>query len=139
MRDLVGDGDGLSTFAKHRSISLVEQQRCFAVEDGGGVLHPTPFVIRDRNHIELAERILDSVPLVVKVDAMRGHVHSKCTILFPLWNGAYPDRNAVDYFRQALPVPDRERNQICRHLWRGGERNAVTLRAGRYICPDAAI
>src|ERR1700759_3617003 len=71
VRDLMRDNRGVGAPAEDRGGLFIHEQSGVTIEDGGSIFHAAPFVVRNGYHIQLAEWILDAVPLVIKLDGLR--------------------------------------------------------------------
>src|SRR5205807_118251 len=98
-------------FAKDRRGLLVHKERSITIENGRSVLHAAPLIVRDGQHVELSERVFDSVPLVVEMDGLHGGFKRELAILLFVGLGADADRRAINSALQTLPVADCERHK----------------------------
>jgi hypothetical protein len=139
VRDLVSDYQGAAAAAGGGGCGFVEEQRGIAVEDGAGIFHSAPLVIRDGQHVELLEGIVDAEPLVVEVDRLLCGLERELALFLLFRHRADTHRNGIDRGAQAIPIADGERHEISGHLRAGGELKRVTAVRGGFVGNDSAI
>ena len=77
--------------------------------------------IRNAQNIQLAVRVFNAEVLIVKLQTEFSGFQRKRGILFFAGNSANTNWNIVGASFQAFPIADRQRDQIGRHLGRGGK------------------
>ena len=107
-----------------RRLGLGEQIG-LAVENRAGVFHRSGREVRNRDDVELAERIFDGIVRVVELQNLLRRVERQPAHLPLVRRRADPDRDVVGRAVEAFEVADRHRHQVRRHLCGGRELDCV--------------
>ena len=128
VRDLVRDDRRDVLAHAERGALRVDQQQPLAEGDRAGVLHRARGEVRDRDDVELAERVLDAEVVVVEGELLLGGLERKRGQSELVRRRAHADRRAVGRARPADEVADDHGDEIRRHLRRRRERDGVLAR-----------
>ena len=140
VRHFVRDGVGHALLRADRGGLLVDQQRGLAIDDGAPVLHGAGLEVRHSDLVQLGQRILDAVVVVVVVqDGLRWLPAGSC-VRFSLPGTVQTlTFTPSTVIGDALPVANRQRHQIARHLRRSGELDGVLVAGAGRVGDDLAV
>ena len=110
MSNFVSDRHRLPAPAEYRCVVPAQQERRIAIEDRRRILHPTPLVIGNGDHIKFPKGVLHAVPVVIELNRMCGYIEPEGCVLRLVRLSAHPNGDTVDPARKALPITNRQRH-----------------------------
>src|SRR5208337_1452945 len=118
---------------------FIDEQRRLAVNDGAPVLHGAGLEIGHGNLVELRQRVLNAVVVVVVVENRLGRVQREARQVFLARNSADIQLDAVHLVGGTLPIANRQRNQVAGHLRRSGKLDGVLVAGASSVGDDLAV
>ena len=119
MRQLVSNHRSDTLLLLGARTALIDQEIDFAVGDNAPILHSTGGELRDRDHVQLRERIGGLKVVVVKIERFDRDVERESALLGFAGGGIAPHSDSVACRRlDEIEFSDDKAEKISRHLQR---------------------
>ena len=117
----------------------IEQQAALAERDRAPVLHRADVALRNRDQVELRQRIFQAEIVVEVAQEADRAVEREASLRALAGGGDHADRDAFGLAGEPLELARREREQVGRHFRRGRERHLLQRRRDRLLAGDRHV